>query len=519
VQLVATAGTLRQTLPLTVSVLAADPSRPDLFIKRIEWGQSVLKSDLRLVAGKPAVLRAFVNADRAGIAGVVVRATATVNGATLGTVDLTAPATVPITDASSDLTGNYWMVIPKDWIKPGLELRLDVDPGNTVAERNKGNNTQTLKPDVGPGNRLELTLVPVVVNGVTPPAPDTAAARANLMALWPLADVDVKVRAAYTATKTDLSSILGELDALRDADNSSRYYYGYFNVGGGIGFIGWPVGAGSISAKVLAHELGHNLGQYHAPCGNPSGVDAKYPYAGGSIGSWGFNPATNKLVDPAVAKDVMGYCGNNWVSDYMYRRVQTFLERTAAPASANTAPTDLLLVRGSIENGQVTLEPLQRITGVPRVTPGLYTLRLQTATGVQDVSFDTNTVNHEDGSERAFEQQSFSFTVRDPGAVQALSIAGANLTTLERRLEPRVTTQAVSSPDLRVERAGGTVTVRWNAARYPTAGVAHIAADGTRTTLALGLTGGQAQLETGGLNGGTLEVSVSDGLNGVKQRF
>ena len=517
-------GNLKKSVALALTVTPPNSVLPDLFVKRLEWGQSVLKADLRLVPGKSAVLRAFVNATQAGIVGVTVRATASVNGATVGTLDLTAPASVPITDTATDLASTYWGVLPKEWVKAGLEVRLEVDAGRSVAESDEGNNTQMLKPTVGTGNKLLLTMVPVIVNGNAAPALDAAAVaslKTGLMLYWPLADVDIQVRAPYTVLKSNPSSsdVLSEITTLMEADNSGRYYYGYYNLSGGIGWIGYPASAGGTNLKIVAHELGHNLGQYHAPCGGPSGVDANYPYKDGSIGSWGIDPRTNTLVDPTKYKDVMGYCGTNWVSDYMYRRVQLFLEQFTLKSSLNTAPSDLLLVSGRVTNGQISLEPMQRISGVA-VAPktGLYNLSLETASGVQQVSFDVRTTTHEDGSEAVLENAQFSFTLPDPGSISKVTVSGYGVASLQQ--SAKVTPARVQSvKPTTVQRTASSVTVTWDAAVYSSVAVAHIAPDGTRTTLALGLTGGSATLELGTLGVGQFEVSASDGLNGFKQRF
>ena len=172
-------GTLQRSASLQLATIKPDPSRPDVFVKRLEWGQSILKSDLRLVAGKAAVLRVFVNATQAGITGVIVRATATVNGATVGTLDLTAPASVPTTDTATDLASTYWGVLPKEWVKAGLEVSLAVDAGHNFKESVESNNIQLLKPAVGTGNKLYLTMVPLIVDG-KPAMTLTAAAVAEL---------------------------------------------------------------------------------------------------------------------------------------------------------------------------------------------------------------------------------------------------------------------------------------------------------------------------------------------------
>ncbi len=72
----------------------------------------------------------------------------------------------------------------------------------------------------------------------------------------------------------------------------------------------------------MAHEVGHNHGRNHAPCvpqgGSISGVDNNYPYSGGNIGVWGYDPSKQSLINPNGVTDIMGYCNTKWISDYTY---------------------------------------------------------------------------------------------------------------------------------------------------------------------------------------------------------
>jgi hypothetical protein len=512
-------GTLKNSASLNLATVKPDPSAPDLFVKRLEWGQSVLKSDLRLLPGKAAVLRAFVNATQAGIAGVIVRATASVGGVTLGTLDLGAPTSVPTTDTATDLASTYWGVLPKEWVKSGLEVKLTVDAGRSVKESNEGNNTQILKPAVGTGNKLYLMMVPIIQGGKTALTLDAAALaelKSTLMRYWPLADVDIQVRAPYTITTNDG---FGELVKLRDADGSKRYYYGFEESCCGVGSVGYPVSAGNANPWTIAHELGHNFGMLHAPCGADNYLDANYPVKDGKIDAWGFDPRDNSLVDPTKYNDLMGYCNTTWVSDYMYRKVQLFLEKYP-PADKLSAPaTNLVLVSGTVTNGQISLEPLKRITGVASAaTSGQYNLSLETASGTKRVSFDLRRATHQDGTEKLIDHAQFSFTMPDPGNISKLTISQGGTVKLEQNAVVGLArVQSVQATT--VQRNGSSVTVTWDAQVYSSVAVAHIAPDGTRTTLALELTGGTATLELGSLGAGQFEVSASDGLNGVKQRF
>ena len=76
--------------------------------------------------------------------------------------------------------------------------------------------------------------------------------------------------------------------ALRSSDGSSAYYYGLVKVGygsgvAGVGYIGIPVSIGvDRSLSTVLHELGHNFGLTHAPCGGASSpaIGASYSDAG-----------------------------------------------------------------------------------------------------------------------------------------------------------------------------------------------------------------------------------------------
>ena len=50
---------------------------------------------------------------------------------------------------------------------------------------------------------------------------------------------------------------------------------------------------------VIAHELGHNLSLYHAPCGGAQGPDPSFPQRDGSIGSWDSISGTTSWCRPA----------------------------------------------------------------------------------------------------------------------------------------------------------------------------------------------------------------------------
>jgi len=52
--------------------------------------------------------------------------------------------------------------------------------------------------------------------------------------------------------------------------------------------------------------------------GGAQGTDPDFPYTGGVIGVWGYNIIDKTFISPTKGKDMMGYCPNEWVSDYTF---------------------------------------------------------------------------------------------------------------------------------------------------------------------------------------------------------
>ncbi len=218
--------------------------------------------------------------------------------------------------------------------------------------------------------------------------PDTSAAwqakvRDLLLALYPIAHLDLSVHDpvpwddALTFTgNVDFGAVNGMLMDLRVSDGApdDAYYYALvapaatysaycggscvtgqsyvvddpadsdFRVGSGVGF------GSDDSAWTLAHEVGHELGRYHAPC-DTSGADTGYPYANGAIGEWGWDPRTGALLGPSEASDFMGYCDPEWTSDYTWSAI--FDRVVAVHALSARARSPHLVVRLDTPRGAV----------------------------------------------------------------------------------------------------------------------------------------------------------------------
>ncbi|MCC6336406.1 MAG: hypothetical protein IT380_20770 [Myxococcales bacterium] len=494
----------------TLEIEVLEP-RGDVRISHVDFGQSVVKEGLTLVEGKPALLRVSVLANEADLpAQVVVEASK--GGAALGSQPLTGPALAPVAEDLTNLSKQYRVVLPPEWVTPGVELAVRVDPDNALPETDETNNEQVLRPSVSRGHVLHLTAVPVVQGGLTGTVRDV---EQTVTEVWPVKGVEAKTRAPYTwsgvlsgGSGTAWGALLDDLAQVKAADGSERQYYGFARVTygsgiAGIGYIGRAVATGrDDSLGTVAHELGHNFGRPHAPCGGAAGADPNYPYAGARIGSWGWDGT--RLLAPTQHVDLMSYCSPEWVSDYSYEKVQQFLSGRQQFEPGAVLPdlrwTDAALVSGRVlPSGEVVWAPVQRIRAAVREPSGAdATVVLSTRAG----GTTRAPVRLDETSEG--EERHFVAVVPWPGALAAvgLEVAG-QLVGVERSLGPAV------SVDARAERLDAqTLRIAWKGAAY--LAVAHLGTE--RTTLALGATGGELLLRVDGLDGGELELSASDGV-------
>jgi Peptidase M66/Stigma-specific protein, Stig1 len=210
-------------------------------------------------------------------------------------------------------------------------------------------NEELITRKTGP---VKIRFIPLNANGKTA-ATDAArldAYKAYVSLMYPSSGIEYTVGDPLTISGTvsaqgnGWGEALDQVSALHEKDNApaDTYYYGLFQPtdkisqycqGGcvaGIGYVtetnsfyrhqraalGLSYGDGT-SAETLAHEVGHNHGRPHSPCGGAAEPDPKYPYKGALIGWWGYQ-APEKLHNPQTATDIMGYCDNVWISDYTY---------------------------------------------------------------------------------------------------------------------------------------------------------------------------------------------------------
>jgi len=252
---------------------------------------------------------------------------------------------------------------------------------------------------------LDITFIPVVLGGdggvignVNPGNVEQylATTRQQL----PVGVINSRVGAPYTTNVVFGSgqdaawrAILREIEARRIVDGSRGHYYGVLRPPQGVTFVqfsgfGFISGRSAVSVQVgwfnresqaretVAHELGHNFGRPHSPCGGPSNPDPAYPYAEADIGidgwdAWTASQGGRGEYQAPGSKDLMSYCRPVWISDYTFRKVIEGREALASAALAG-AGGRMVLVRGELGTVPRLDAPfvLDRVAARPALRPG-----------------------------------------------------------------------------------------------------------------------------------------------------
>jgi hypothetical protein len=331
---------------------------------------------VRVIAGRAAAVRVFYQTD-AGYDGAPVLARLTLQeggdaGAGGGSG---APATEKTFDVAGslqvtgskpeDLASTVVFEVPGEDITPTTRFRVEL---LRAKAQSTGTNTKAAYPTEGGapigavsvGSRVRIVLVPIRYDADgSGRLPDTspeqlAIYRDVLYRLFPAPDIDLRVAepfpwsGAVSGQGQGWGALLNAMLTHRQKSKAEydEYYYGIFRaretfpqfcgggciaglsqialnaandfarVGVGIGFSGPDI------AMTAAHEIGHEHGRGHAPCGTNQGIDAGYPHSNAEIGGWGFDLVAKQLQQPSM-KDFMSYCDPRWVSDFTYEALAT----------------------------------------------------------------------------------------------------------------------------------------------------------------------------------------------------
>ncbi|MFO0550268.1 MAG: hypothetical protein U0271_17875 [Polyangiaceae bacterium] len=334
-----------------------------------------------LVAGRQAVVRVFL--DLATPSGSPVTARLTLGDTVL---EQTVNSVMYSTDQTYGTTINF--DVPAAAMNVGMTWSLALEEPYATGSDNPGARVATTNLTVKASHTLKITLIPVMYgadgSNRVPDTSDNQVARYHdyFMTLYPTTDVRVQVGPTFQwdqsidANGNGWDTLLNALSEERSnaSVDFDEYYYGVFEPAGsfntfcgqgcvaGLGFIGDPNGeysraaiglgyGGDVAAWTAVHEVGHNHGRPHSPCGGVSGADSNFPHSGGAIGVYGMNIFTHELVSPTY-KDFMGYCDPNWISDYVFEKIFAFMRNTdsqaiVVPPEAQNQPYERIAVNGS----------------------------------------------------------------------------------------------------------------------------------------------------------------------------
>jgi hypothetical protein len=491
--------------------------------------QSIQRIDgsVPLIEGRDALLRAFLVADVPNYFQPTLRATLYHDGSEVYSVVIPAGQNTMETRLEQGRLNASWNAhVPGSLIRPGLSMVVEVEPewasrfrpGSTTRHPQSG----LMELDVRAVPQMRLRMVPI---HQAPEGTTGNISEANLRSytvalegMFPIQEMDVDIRVPYTTslsarTASGWSGILSEIRALQAAEDYDRYYYGVLRAPqgtpyAGLGYVGWPAAIGydapNGAPETFVHELGHNFGIRHTPCGNPSGLEPDYPHDGASIGVFGYDPFSGTVKMPGIYRDVMSYCGPRWSSDWTYMRVLDFRNRWDWPMSGSGAlrsaePT--LLVWGGVHEGRLVLEPSFEVETRPLLprSSGPYRVRGFDEAGATlfAYGFRPEEMEHVPGS------ASFAFAIpariAQPGRLARVELSGPE------GVSSRTRRAAEGRPQVQSRSIPGGVEVRWDAAEHPVALIRD-----ARTGQVLSFArGGRVTLPT---RGRPFDVLLSDGV-------
>lgn len=403
-------------------------SNYDLVLNRTYFMQSTTQQDsnkpsdqkVPLVANRSALIRAFVTANRDERQPLP---EATFNyrlpDGNTGVINFQTPSQISTTIDETALGETFNAQLPANIMQPGLEYFISIDSANAINELNERNNRFPISGyaalDVRDVPRFDITLVPIAINGSIPELTQEIAEQllSESLALHPINEYRIRIREPYTSSVSGWQNVLRDIGNLRRSDGSNDYYHGIVNRsldGSNTAGIGYVSGKSAISRPVgstIAHELGHNFGRPHAPCGGVSSYDGSYPYAEARIGALGYDQRNGQLKS-ARNYDYMSYCNPSWTSDYNFNKVLfALINNTIGNFKTQYVPSgQLWSVQGVLDKEIISITDFWKVEDKSlKAEPGYYWIKLLDSNDALLGQGSFNMLNVDHGDEQHFYAQ------------------------------------------------------------------------------------------------------------------
>ncbi len=558
-------------------VVAKAPPEQDMAISAVKviQGSSVAGSYAVYIQDRPTTVRTFVSVSGvSGIPGVTARMWVyNQAGTLLGTVNSNAITTSSV-ESSIASTANFTLQPDSQWLKPGYQYHIQIDPDNSIPETDEGNNRYPASGlaafDFQYAPPLEVVIVPIMYTpyGYAPPPgqpgyslpagaslyetpPPSAFSYLTWMPdkVFPVPSVSYSVHPLVTYTPTGYyenlnyeygwDMLLNLVHAIHNMGGEdpgwTKLYYGVVNTVDlygcygiiGYGFIGKPTAVGwsgcpngyEDASETMTHEMGHNFYREHVRCwGNESNPDPSYPYADGKIGVWGLDVAAGILKDPNIYTDYMSYCYNQWTSDYTFAGIKQFRDYGSyAIRAMNKQPVQAMYVSGIIsKNGQVKLQPVyEQLAPVNLPAGGTHSIELLGADErvVASYPFTPTRIADSDGS------TGFGFFVPAADGLSGIRVKQGNRLAGEKIIKNPIAAANFAANAVGAKREARGTALRWTPAAHPTEQVVYrvrVSRDNGATWQVLGLNQAKPELIVQpdlDLTNALVEVQASDGIH------
>ena len=544
------------------------PPGPDMKVNAIEVTQAIqdLNNSVDLVAGKQTYVRVHVSSPV-----TIGNVFATLSGRH-GFVNLNpvlnpgnpgSQITVRPSPDRGQINDSFWFELPSSWTAAGsLTLTASLDPNNAKNDPNLVNNTSsvTVNFQETPPLRLKIVDVQYTSGGNTYLASNF---HMDMLESWlrrayPISSLQV-TRTTFTyptAGLPDVDTLHGYLAFIKllniifSGEDGRIVYYGMVDDGGGFmrgkaasipgtiaagptgtGNWGWDFD-GSYGDWYGGHEIGHTRGRYHAEfCGATGG--APYPYPNGRISPaltgntaiYGFDILTHAIYDPNW-KDVMTYCSNEWMSDFTYEGIRSYLDGTGFLTVQPAAVTanQFLAVEGmaNLSDNTAHLDNVSLITQtntIPLPTPGNWTIALVGSANNDLATYPFSPKELTDSDPGTGKPAVIAEVVPWSDGTVRVEIRLGNQVVASRSASAHAPTVTLTEPTPGTQLNAGPFQVSWTGSDQDgdplTYSLLYSNDSGvTWQSLATGLTGSGIQLNTNQLPGGSgmLRVVASDGF-------